>query len=71
MACAKRQPQLPLARPGVFILPSLPTPRISCSGMIAMRATEISARRIRAQFSSSQSRRGIGGARHAPSHSQY
>jgi hypothetical protein len=52
-AAVRAAPQLPLVRPGVFILPSLPTPRISCSEMIAMRATDIRANRISAQFNSS------------------
>ena len=41
-----RQVQLPLAIPGVFILADAESPSISCTGAIAMQATELQMARI-------------------------
>src|SRR5581483_1735515 len=49
----KRQLQLPSGRPGTFMRASLPSARTSCTGAIAVSATDDIAARIRSQAMSS------------------
>ncbi len=45
-----RQRQFPAGRPGRFMRASLPRPSTSCSGTMAVSATEASTARMKAQW---------------------